>query len=323
MTAVVGNREAVTTRHTFSMPVIAQSNAPTPAWESAVNYLLRTPGRWVSSEELAHFLYQGVCGTSAPRMAVQRARQRGFPIESGVFGYRIGRPVRNDAQCPQCSTLRCLDAGEWICYGCMGTEFVDLDLDRPGYDPDSRQGKEWSEEENAELRRLWGKLTQAEIGELLLRSEGSVRAQGATLGLGKKPYRYRGWEAMTWKRDNRGYAGGRRLPDAVRQQVLTEEPVCRGCGVAPSRHVDHIEGARRRPELFGVRANLQGLCGPCHRLKTARVDSKPQERRNRPAERHPGEILPPGGIENLGSPRGARRAGLPARDPVRVFGVDR
>lgn len=192
MEAVLQNRNTVKMRDTSSMPIISPANGGTPAWESAVNYLLRTPGRWVGGEELGHFLYNGTCEASAPRKAVQRARRQGFPIESGVFGYRIGRAVRNDAQCPKCSTLRCLDGTEWVCYGCMGTEFVDLDLDRPGYDPNSRQGKEWSEEENAELRRLWSKMTQAEIGELLQRSECSVRAQGHALGLGKKPYRYRG-----------------------------------------------------------------------------------------------------------------------------------
>ena len=177
---------------TFSMPRIANEYARPPAWEAAVNYLLRTPGRWVSSEELGHFLYQGACSRFSPGQAVLRARRRGFSIDSGQFGYRIGRAVRNEAQCPECSALRCLDGDEWVCYGCVGTEFVDLDLERPGYDPDSRQGKGWTEEENAELRRLWPRMSQAEIGELLQRSEGSVRAQGHALGLGKKPYRYRG-----------------------------------------------------------------------------------------------------------------------------------
>ena len=51
-------------------------------------------------------------------------------------------------------------------------------------------------------------------------------------------------------------------------RVLVEEPTCRRCHRSPSVEVDHIVcvaagGAR------GERRNLQGLCHPCHTVKTA------------------------------------------------------
>jgi 5-methylcytosine-specific restriction enzyme A len=59
----------------------------------------------------------------------------------------------------------------------------------------------------------------------------------------------------------------------MRRMVLSEEPVCRICHQAPSTQVDHIEPVARGGAWL-ERSNLQGVCGPCHRRKTARVDSK-------------------------------------------------
>jgi 5-methylcytosine-specific restriction protein A len=58
----------------------------------------------------------------------------------------------------------------------------------------------------------------------------------------------------------------------IREQVLREEPLCRPCRaagrVAASTEVDHIQPL----EQGGAddRANLQGICAPCHRNKSAR-----------------------------------------------------
>jgi len=49
--------------------------------------------------------------------------------------------------------------------------------------------------------------------------------------------------------------------DRIRPIVLAEEPVCRLCGTAWSQHVHHID---RNPHNH-ARANLCGLCPPCHR----------------------------------------------------------
>lgn len=76
--------------------------------------------------------------------------------------------------------------------------------------------------------------------------------------------------------------------DAIRARVLDEEPWCRmRCG-RPSTTVDHII-PRERGGGEG-RENLAGMCGPCHRTKTARIDSKTRPSRKRPPERHPGLV---------------------------------
>lgn len=56
----------------------------------------------------------------------------------------------------------------------------------------------------------------------------------------------------------------RALPMAVRVDVLAANGGrCVACDVQPATEVDHIHGDS--PD----RSNLQGLCGPCHRAKTA------------------------------------------------------
>lgn len=55
---------------------------------------------------------------------------------------------------------------------------------------------------------------------------------------------------------------------ALRDQVLSEEPVCRNCRVAGRLEVDHIITIAKAPWLALVRSNLQALCPPCHAIKT-------------------------------------------------------
>lgn len=56
---------------------------------------------------------------------------------------------------------------------------------------------------------------------------------------------------------------------ALRQQVLSEEPLCAAGCESPSTVVDHIRDHRGDPELAFDRANVQGMCKPCHDRKTA------------------------------------------------------
>jgi len=51
--------------------------------------------------------------------------------------------------------------------------------------------------------------------------------------------------------------------------VLLEQPFCANRDGRPSTVVDHIIPVREQPVLAFVRANLQGLCQPCHSKKTA------------------------------------------------------
>jgi 5-methylcytosine-specific restriction endonuclease McrA len=56
----------------------------------------------------------------------------------------------------------------------------------------------------------------------------------------------------------------RRVSSVLRAQVLTAAGgMCAACGQRPAIEVDHVDGSS------GARENLQGLCGPCHRAKTA------------------------------------------------------
>lgn len=80
-------------------------------------------------------------------------------------------------------------------------------------------------------------------------------------------------------RQARGYGAAH---DAVRKQVLIEEPWCRRCieeGRSPPRRTavaDHImplaEGGG------GGRDNYQGLCWPCSKAKTAREAARSRQR---------------------------------------------
>jgi 5-methylcytosine-specific restriction protein A len=76
-----------------------------------------------------------------------------------------------------------------------------------------------------------------------------------------------------------------------RKAVLEAQPVCMICGVRASTVADHIEPMtdRHEPE------DLQGVCDPCHRQKTAKEAAAfraaaPRPTRARPGEDHPGLI---------------------------------
>jgi 5-methylcytosine-specific restriction protein A len=59
---------------------------------------------------------------------------------------------------------------------------------------------------------------------------------------------------------------------SLRALVLKEEPLCRLCQAADqvtaATEVDHVTPHRGAWALFVDRANLQGLCKPCHSRKT-------------------------------------------------------
>lgn len=175
------NRDVLTRVHTCAVMV--------PVWFDAVLYLARRSGQWVASVELGDAVYgEGLYSRHAPHNLVARARKAGVPIESNkALGYRIGRD--RSRLCGRCGSMKVRYEGEEVCYGCVGTEFVDLEVGRAEYDASSRQGKGWEAWEEALLRRLWPELSQAEIGARLQRSEASVRGRGKELQLGKKPYR--------------------------------------------------------------------------------------------------------------------------------------
>lgn len=86
--------------------------------------------------------------------------------------------------------------------------------------------------------------------------------------LGNKPRRVgHGWQ-HTRTAEERGYGREHR---AIRKQVLVEEPLCQICRakgiVAATTIADHVVPLSRGGRT--VRSNYQGLCGPCHKAKTA------------------------------------------------------
>lgn len=60
----------------------------------------------------------------------------------------------------------------------------------------------------------------------------------------------------------------------LRRAVIREQPFCVSCYPRGLRviteEIDHIRKHGGDPALFWDRANLQGLCTPCHTRKTAK-----------------------------------------------------
>jgi 5-methylcytosine-specific restriction protein A len=79
----------------------------------------------------------------------------------------------------------------------------------------------------------------------------------------------------------------------LRRRVLRAASCCAGCGGAGPFEVDHIvprsRGGGHEP------SNLRALCKPCHASKTAAEGHARaavlRERRLRPRDRHPGEVV--------------------------------
>jgi 5-methylcytosine-specific restriction protein A len=91
-----------------------------------------------------------------------------------------------------------------------------------------------------------------------------------------KTHRPLGWrQRKAWERSTGQVLAENPLPRGwakLRQLVLWEEPLCRPCQAAgvttASVEVDHIIPRSRGGS--SKRSNLQGICIPCHRDKTAR-----------------------------------------------------
>lgn len=113
---------------------------------------------------------------------------------------------------------------------------------------------------------------------------------------------------------SRGYgADWRRLRD----QVLSEEPLCRECGkqgrVTAAECVDHIIPHRGDETLRLSRSNLQPLCTPCHSAKTAREDGAFGNPRRHPRSQahqlRDGQQSPNAGARVHSQPETPRHAG--------------
>lgn len=103
------------------------------------------------------------------------------------------------------------------------------------------------------------------------------------------------------------WSGTRRsFPKRTRNRVLRRDPECRlaipGVCTTTSTEVDHIVGhadalaAGWDPSDIDDEANAQGVCSPCHRIKTRAEQQRGRQRtatkpkRQRAAEQHPGLV---------------------------------
>ncbi len=89
---------------------------------------------------------------------------------------------------------------------------------------------------------------------------------------------------MAWKRGNPADRGYGWLWSKLRKALLAQEPLCRTCReqgrVTAATELDHIV-----PKAEGGAddlANLQALCGDCHKDKTAHESARAQGRTFKP-----------------------------------------
>lgn len=185
---LVANREGVTRRYMSSMVDMQPRNRVSSSMvEQLVDYLVSHAGRWVPASELADALYGGVCGESSPRALVNRARAKGFAIDSGPMGYRVGRAQAKESACPRCGRMQVRYGREWVCYGCPSTAVVDLEVGRAGYEEGTMQGKAWRP---AEVEFAWkhrGLMGYEELAVALNRTSSGVRGLFGVRGW-EKPY---------------------------------------------------------------------------------------------------------------------------------------
>ncbi|WP_395391584.1 HNH endonuclease signature motif containing protein [Novosphingobium sp. BL-8A] len=97
--------------------------------------------------------------------------------------------------------------------------------------------------------------------------------------INKRP-RAKAWRTTRKSRQARGYG---RQHEIMRAIVLREEPLCRPCQeegrISASTIADHIKPLAEGGT--GDRENYQGICAPCHRIKTAAEAKRAQARRPR------------------------------------------
>lgn len=155
-------------------------------WEQAVAYIASHGGRWVPGFEVVDHVYSGAGSPHAAKVLIYRARKAGVPVESSMYGYRIGRQkVRT---CTRCNALTVIyPDGEVICYSCVGAEYADLEVGRAPYAEGTRQGVPWTEDERQFVLAHMHEMTLEELAEGIDRTVSAVRGFLFTNGL-HKPY---------------------------------------------------------------------------------------------------------------------------------------
>lgn len=95
--------------------------------------------------------------------------------------------------------------------------------------------------------------------------------------INQKP-RAKAWRTTRKSRQARGYG---RQHEIMREIVLREEPLCRPCQaegrVTAATIADHIKPLSEGGT--GDRENYQGICRPCHHMKTKAESERAKGRR--------------------------------------------
>jgi 5-methylcytosine-specific restriction protein A len=74
----------------------------------------------------------------------------------------------------------------------------------------------------------------------------------------------------------------------IRPRILRRDPACclaYPCSTQVSTQVDHVEAGDDHSDH-----NLQGVCGPCHAIKSSAEGHAAKPQRKRAVEQHPGVI---------------------------------
>jgi len=154
----------------------------------------------VPYEELNEAVFGQYSCSSLARNAVHRVRcklGRNVLLTIPDIGVRYGggAVVEAMARCLKCGRAIGRYDNEWVCMRCGASgsrrqlESHDLEVGRAAYDPTTKQGKAWTQDELDYIRDQRDTKSNAEIALDLNRTESGVRGQSTAMKLPRKAYR--------------------------------------------------------------------------------------------------------------------------------------
>jgi hypothetical protein len=156
-----------------------------------IQYLDAHLGRYIAEWELRDYLYEGgVCSDAAIRLTIHRIRRKlgqAFIERGDLGGYRLTshRSAELMRVCAICSRPVVRYQDGFVCYGCVGTANVDLDVGRRTA-VGEHSGRPWTEDEEQFISDHRDDMTNEAMGHELQRSESAVRGHLTAMGLDKQ-----------------------------------------------------------------------------------------------------------------------------------------